>query len=199
MSTEPDGILEARAGMADRWWLFLLTGIVWIVFSLMVLQFDMTSVTSIGFLAGFAFIVAGLNEFLTIAAVRGWRWLHALLGVVFVGTGVLALAWPGKTFVVLTNLVAWFLLFNGILDLVVAFATRPRELWWVRLIAGVLNLVIAFWAAGYPGRSAVFLVLWVGIACLARGINELVTAFQLHGMRPRRPSGAPPPLWSSRG
>jgi uncharacterized membrane protein HdeD (DUF308 family) len=176
-------IQEIRGEMADRWWLFLITGILWIFFSLMVLQFDLESVTAIGYLAGFAFIVAGLNEFMIMAAVRGWRWLHAVLGVLFIVTGFGALAWPDRTFLVLANLVAWFLLFKGTFDIIIAFAMRGQELWWVQLVVGILNIVIAFWAAGYPGRSAVFLILWVGISALTRGVTELVLAFQLRSLK----------------
>jgi uncharacterized membrane protein HdeD (DUF308 family) len=174
---------ELRWEMSKRWWLFLITGTLWILFSLMVLQFDLRSVGAIGYLAGFAFIVAGFNEFMIMAVVKGWGWLHALLGVLFIATGFASLAWPGRTFIVLANLVAWFLLFKGTLDLIVAFATRGEELWWIQLVAGILNIVIAFWAAGYPGRSTVLLILWVGIACITRGVTELVLAFQLKGLR----------------
>lgn len=183
MATMQADIHEIRGEMARWWWLFLVTGVVWILFSLMVLQFDLRSVVAIGWLTGFAFMVAGFNEFMVMFVVRGWRWLHAVLGILFIITGILAIAWPDQTFVVLANLVAWFLLFKGTLDIIVAFATKGRELWWVQLVVGILNIVIAFWAAGYPGRSAVLLILWVGIAALTRGITELVMAFQLKGLK----------------
>ncbi len=183
MATMQAEIQEARGELASWWWLFLVTGTLWILFSLMVLQFDLRSVKAIGWLAGFAFIVAGFNEFMIMVVMRGWRWLHAVLGILFIITGVLAIAWPDETFVVLANLVAWFLLFKGTLDIIIAFATKGQELWWVQLVVGILNIVIAFWAAGYPGRSAVLLVLWVGIASLTRGITELVVAFQLKGLK----------------
>lgn len=131
------------------------------------------------------FIIAGLNEFMTMAVVAGWRWLHAIVGVLFIATGIGAFAWPGRTFLVLVNLVAWFLLFKGTLDIVVAFAMRPVDLWWVQLIAGVLNVVIAFWAAGYPGRSIVLLILLGRDLRLTRGVAELALAFQLRGLRGR--------------
>ena len=183
MSMLQGEIHEVRREMAGWWWVFLVTGILWILFSLMVLQFDLRSATAIGFLAGFMFIFAGFNEFAILAMVQGWKWLHALLGVLFVITGVLAVAWPNRTFVVVANLVAWFLLFKGTFDIFIAFAMRGQDLWWVQLIAGILEIVIAFWAAGYPGRSAVLLVLWVGISSLMRGVTEIVLAFQLHGLK----------------
>jgi uncharacterized membrane protein HdeD (DUF308 family) len=183
MMRRRDADVEAAGMLADKWWLFLITGVLWIAFSLMVLQFDLRSVSAIGYLAGFAFIFVGINEFMVMAAVNGWKWLHAVLGVLFILTGIATLAWPGRTFLVLVNLVAWFLLFKGTLNIIVAFATKGAELWWVWLVTGILDIVIAFWAAGYPGRSAVFLILWIGISCLTRGISEIVFAFQLKGLK----------------
>lgn len=176
--SRPSGV--TRGSNADRWWwLFLIAGIAWILFSLMVLQFDLQSVTAIAYLAGFVFILAGLNETATGFAVREWRWFHVVLGVLLLLTGIAVLAWPGRSFLVIANLVAWFILIKGTADVVLAFATRGQELWWVRLVAGLLGIGIAFWAAAMPGRSALLLVLWVGISCLTRGITELVMAFQL--------------------
>lgn len=145
----------------------------------MVLQFDLRSVRAIGVLAGVLFIAAGVNEFIVMGAVRGWRWLHGILGGLFILTGIAAIAWPGRTFVIVANIISWVLLFKGTADIVTAFATKSDDLWWVLLVAGVVEIVFAVWAASYPGNAVVFLVLWVGISALMRGITELVLAFQL--------------------
>ena len=41
---------------------------------------------------------------------------------------------------------------------------------------------IAFWAIGYPGRSIVLLVIWVGATALAKGFAQIVRGFALHGL-----------------
>ena len=51
---------------ADRWWLFLLTGIAWLVFALMVFQWDFTTVYAVSYLFGVVALFAGLNEFLRV-------------------------------------------------------------------------------------------------------------------------------------
>lgn len=58
--------------------------------------------------------------------------MHAVLGVLFIATGIAAFAWPDLTFVALANLVAWFLIFRGTFEIIIAFASRGEELWWVR-------------------------------------------------------------------
>ena len=89
MSTDPEA-MEERAGirsstraavwrLAGPWWMFLLTGIVWIIISVLVLRFTIASVATVGVLVGVVFLLAAVNEFL-IASVRyGWRWAHILL------------------------------------------------------------------------------------------------------------------------
>jgi len=51
------------------WWLFLITGIAWLIIALIVLRFDTTSIATVGALLGIVFLVAGLNEWM-IAIVR---------------------------------------------------------------------------------------------------------------------------------
>jgi len=75
---------------------------------------------------------------------------------------------------------AFFLIFKGFFDVVVSIATRNEiSIWWVQLIAGIVEILIGFWAAGYWGRSAILLVIWVGVIALMRGITEIIFAFKL--------------------
>ena len=69
--------------MAGPWWVLLLTGIAWLIISVIVLRFTTTSAATIGVLLGLVFLVAMANEFF-IASVRlGWRWAHVLTGIIF--------------------------------------------------------------------------------------------------------------------
>ena len=44
------------------WWLFLITGIAWLIIALIVLRFDTASIATVGSLLGIVFLIAGLNE-----------------------------------------------------------------------------------------------------------------------------------------
>ena len=187
---------EATSLARRAWWVFLLTGIAWLIFSLVVFRFDATSVKGIGYLAGAIFVVVGINEFVIIPFVStGWKWFHGILGVAFVVVGILAFIRPVNTFVGLAELVAFFLLFAGIFDVVQSLMNRHLELWWLRLIVGVLEIGFAFWVAGSFQRSAIFLVAFVGVATLFHGVTQIVLAFQLRTLDPEKVraslSGAP--------
>jgi uncharacterized membrane protein HdeD (DUF308 family) len=172
---------------ADRWWIFLVTGIAWLVFALLVFQWDYTTVYAISILFGVVAMIAGLNEFMAISyATRGWKWVHGLLGVLFVLLGIWALWNPYDAFSTLAALVGVFLLIRGIFDISVAFMTKDEfELWWLQLIVGLILILLAFWVAGDFNEKAILLVIYVGIIALARGITEIFVAFKLKGLRRR--------------
>jgi uncharacterized membrane protein HdeD (DUF308 family) len=181
------GEREILEEAADRWWIFLVTGIAWLVFALLVFQWDYTTVYAISILFGVVALVAAMNEFMAITySTTGWKWVHGLLGVLFVLVGIWALWNPYDTFQTLAALVGVFLLIKGIFDVSVAFMTKDEfELWWLQLVVGLIELLLAFWVAGNFREKAILLVVYVGIIALARGITELFVAFKLKGLRRR--------------
>jgi uncharacterized membrane protein HdeD (DUF308 family) len=178
---------DVAEAAAERWWLFLVTGISWLVFALLVFQWNYTTVYAISILFGFVALAAGLNEFLQIGmSTSGWKVAHGILGVLFVLAGVWALVHPHNAFATIAALMGYFLLFKGIFDFTVAFLARSQfELWWIQLIVGIFEIVLAFAVAGNFREKAILLVVFVGLIALTRGITELVLAFKLKGLQRR--------------
>jgi uncharacterized membrane protein HdeD (DUF308 family) len=153
----------------------------WIIFGWVVLSFDFDTVWAISVFFGFGFIIGGIMEFIVALETPSWRWLHISFAVIAVIAGILALIWPGQTFLVLAAIIGWYVLFAGIMDIAAAFATRDEnDLWWLLLVVGIAEVLIGFWAVGYAGRSVTLLVVWVGAAALARGISSFFIGFGLH-------------------
>jgi len=172
--------VRARASVVP-WWLFLVTGIAWLLISLIVLRFDVTSIAAVGALLGVIFLMAGANEFVITFAQPSWRWAHAVLGVLFVGGGVWAFVHPLDAFYELAAILGFLLLLKGSFDITVAFMTREvNDLWWLGLVVGTLEVLLAFWASQqlFAPRAALILV-WVGFAAMFRGFTEIFLAFEV--------------------
>ncbi len=189
---------EVVVESTKNWWIYLLGGILWILFSWVVLSFDYTTVWAIAVFFGVGFIMGGVMELGLAFQSRSWRWLHILFGIIAIVAGFVAILWPGETFLVLAAIIGWYVLFAGIFDLVTAFATKDEnDMWWLQLILGIAQILIGFWAIGYTGRSIDLLVIWVGASALARGISSIFLAFGLRGagkeVRKRMTSDLPPP------
>jgi len=167
--------------MAGPWWLFLVTGLAWLIISLVVLRFTTTSITTVGVLLGVLFLLAALNEFMISAVKHSWRWAHILLGIFFVVGAIWAFAHPSNAFWSIASVLGFLLVFKGTLDIISAFMTKEvNSAWWLGLVAGILELVLGFWASQqlFPARGAL-LLLWVGFFALFRGISEIVIAFEV--------------------
>src|SRR6266704_3359605 len=159
MSINPDAA-EGRTGirpntraalwrLAGPWWLFLVTGIAWLIIAVMVLRFTPASVNTVGVLMGVLFLLGAFNEFLIASIRRTWRWAHAVMGVLFVVGAIWAFARPFN---------AWWLgLVTGILEIVLGFWASQQQ---------------------FPAQGAL-LLLWVGFFALFRGISEIVIGFEV--------------------
>jgi uncharacterized membrane protein HdeD (DUF308 family) len=171
------------------WGWFLAAGIAWIVFAFFVLSFNYRTVWAIAVFFGIGFIIGGIMELAVASVAPGWKWLYILIGIVSIVAGLIALIWPGETFLVLSAIVGWLLLFYGIIDIVFAFSTRHFEgLWWMQLISGTIMVLLGFWAIAPDDatvstyRGAVLLAVWIGVAALFRGISDIVVGFRLRSV-----------------
>src|SRR5262245_9230100 len=184
MLFEEREVVEEATG---RWWIFMLTGIAWLVFAIIVFQWNYTTVYAVSFLFGFVALFAGLNEFFQITvSTSGWKVVHGILGVLFIAAAIWAFVHPHNAFATLAALVALLLLFKGIFDIMASFITKDQfDLWWLQLVVGILEIFLAFWVAGSFRRSVILLVAYVGIIALARGITEIFLAFKLRGLHKR--------------
>jgi uncharacterized membrane protein HdeD (DUF308 family) len=181
--TRTGGLSRATIeGLASSWWVFLVAGVLWILFGMFVLSYNVGSLLALAVLAGTTFLLTGITQVMTAARVQSWRWLYLVGGGLSILAGVLAFVWPGRTVLVLAGILAWFLVFKGIVDVVGALASIGRPFWWVGLILGVLELLLGIWAAGYPGRSLFVFVNLVGVYAIFYGFTEVFAAFDLRGL-----------------
>lgn len=108
---------------------------------------------------------------------RVW-WLLLLGGVISLGVGILAIAWPGKTIVVVAVLFAIYLIVSGIFEIVRSFSSGltggTRVL---LLITGVLSVILGIFAIRSAVNAVDLLGIFVGIAFLFRGFASLFMGF----------------------
>jgi uncharacterized membrane protein HdeD (DUF308 family) len=169
------------APVTDNWWLLLVTGIAWLLVSIVIFRFDYTTVAAVSVLFGIVALGAAANEvLLATVSSKGWRVAYLVMAGLSSVVAIVSFIHPGDTFVALAALVSFYLVFRGSFDLIMAFSlSRSLPGWWLLVITAIAELLIGFWAAGSWNNSVVVLVAWVGAAALTRGITEIVGAFEL--------------------
>lgn len=171
--------------MAERltkwWWLWLVTGTLWIIAALIVLQFRTASLVTVGVIIGVLFLVAGVQELFMASVATDWKWLWILFGVLFLIAGVWALVNPIRTFVALAEMLGLLFVLIGVFWTIEAFATRPvNDLWFLGLVAGIMMVVLGFWTDGqFVVTRASLLLTFVGIWALFHGVTDLIRAFRI--------------------
>jgi uncharacterized membrane protein HdeD (DUF308 family) len=181
----PGGFEDLDPQASRQWWLFLVSGTVWAIFALIVFRFDIHSAGTIGAVVGIVCIVAGFEQFGALrVSSTGWRIVRVILAVLFILVGIVALAYPHRTFVEVAAIFAFFLAIKGFFDIMSSILLRRHtDLWWAGVIVGTIEILLAFWAAGNFGREQVLLIVWVGAAALAHAVSDFVLAARLHGLR----------------
>lgn len=163
------------------WWMFLATGVAWLIISAAVLRFNTTSVATIGVLIGVVFLIASASEILLASARPSWGWLHILMSVLFVGAAIWAFVRPYGAFWALATVVGLLLILRGSVDLFTSIDARIiNPSWWLGVLAGIAEIIIGFWASqqAFPIR-ALLLIFWIGFFALFRGISDIVVAFEV--------------------
>ncbi|MEV6097076.1 DUF308 domain-containing protein [Nocardia sp. NPDC051981] len=170
------------------WWVFLLTGIAWLIIAMVVLRFTTTSVVTIGVLMGVVFLGAMVNEFLIASVWSPWRWARVLMGVLFLVGAMWAFISPFDAFWALASALGVLFILQGALVLITSIESKVvNSVWWLGVVAGALEILIGFWSSQQVISSrAALLIFYVGFLALFRGITEIVVAFELKGAQKDR-------------
>ena len=161
------------------WWVWLVTGIAWLVVALVILQFDDASVTTVGILIGLMFLFAGFQNIVLASVAESLRWLWVLFGALFLVAAVISFINPEDTFAGMADILGFLFLIVGVWWMVQAFVERSlNPLWWLGLISGILMTGLAFWTSGqFFIEKAYVLLVFAGIWALMAGVGDIVRAF----------------------
>jgi uncharacterized membrane protein HdeD (DUF308 family) len=189
MATTASAERRAFGEMTSAWWIFLVTGIVWLLVALIVLRFDATSLATVGTLLGAVLLMAGGNELLALSMRNvAWKGFHVLMAILFVTGGIWAFVRPINAFWELASILGFLLMLKGSFDIIGAVVTREvNVLWWLGLVVGILEVLLAFWVSQqFFAPRAALIIIWVGFSAMFRGISEIAIAFELRSME-RKP------------
>jgi uncharacterized membrane protein HdeD (DUF308 family) len=181
---------EHAAGEATNyWWLGVVTGVMWLLAALVVLQFDQASVKTVGLIIGCMFLAAGTQQFVAAAIGLGVPVLRLIFGLLFVVCGLVALFNPEDTFAGVADTLGFLFLIVAVSWMIEAFVGGVR---WLRLCAALLMLALAFWTSGqFFVDKAYVLLVFAGIWALLHGVTDIVAAFFLRSVKTALSAEAP--------
>ena len=107
-------------------------------------------------------------------------WVVLLQGIAAVIIGIMLLTNPGATTIVLVQVLGWYWLFTGVMNLVLMFV--DHRMWGWKLFIGILGILAGIWVIRLPIYSTVLvtatLVIVLGIEGIIIGVVDMVKAFR---------------------
>jgi len=178
---------EAIKAAAKNWGFFLFAGIVSVIFGFVVLSLTVDTVWTLAIFVGIWLIFTGIDELVVAGKVTEYKWLYLVGGVLSILAGIVCLVWPDSTLLVISIFIAWFLLFRGVFDLVIALTNTHMDYWWVLLLRGLVELLLGMWAIADGAELALFVVL-VGVGAIVYGVVEVFAALRLRDLDKQLPA-----------
>ena len=174
------GLRDIARQATGYWWVGLVAGIAWLVISLVILQFDNASVTTVGIIVGLMFLLAGVQNVALASLPVEHRWVPVLFSILFFVSAVICFINPATTFAGLADMLGFLFLIVGVWWMTRAFLERAvNPVWWLTLISGILMTAMAFWTAGqFFITKAYVLLVFAGIWALMEGVMAIVRAFE---------------------
>jgi uncharacterized membrane protein HdeD (DUF308 family) len=176
---------------ASTWWVFLVAGIVSLVFGSLILSIDWT-LDGLAAFVGALFIIQGAAYLITKPLDGGTRSTNVIAGLLGIGAGIALLVWPGRGLYVLAVFIGAWIVVSGVLHIVGALANRQAPHWWLVLILGVIETPLGIWAMRRPGLTLAILITLMGVWAIVMGIWQIVIAFEVRNLV-RRLRGTPIP------
>ena len=172
----------------------IVRGILAIIVGIIALAWPSVTVLALVILfAVYAFIAAGLQAMQAFSSAKAGPVLgHLLLGLVDLAAGVIALAWPGPTALVLVLIVGVWAVVAGLVEFFAAFRSgEPAGTRAMFILGGLITVAFGVVLCARPGIGAVTLALLFGLFSLVFGIWMLVQGIEL-----RRTGKTPHPAHS---
>jgi uncharacterized membrane protein HdeD (DUF308 family) len=182
--------IEEAEEVAKGWWLYLLAGIISLVFGALILAIDW-GVDSLAAFVGALFIIQGAAFLVTKPLDGGTRSTNVIAGLLGIGAGIALLVWPDRGLYVLAVFVGIWIVTSGLLHIVGAFVNRHAPHWWLVLVLGLIEVPIGIWAMRRPGLTLAVIVTLTGVWAIVTGIWQILIAFEVRNL-PKRLSRVRP-------
>ena len=177
--------LGITSAMTSSWWLFLLRGILAVLFGIFALVSPMAAFGALVLVFGVWAFIDGIDALAM--SIGGWRsWQFLVAGLVGIGVGILTFFRPGFTALALYAAIAAWSIARGILEIAVAIELRRaihNELWMV--LAGITSIIFGVLLIILPAAGMLALAWLIGIYALVFGLMMVALALRLRGVHQR--------------
>ena len=172
------------------WWLFLLRGIIAVIFGLFVVTQPGMAIATLVVVLGWYWLLEGILNIVSAVTGRSGdtKWYWALLsGLVSVIAALFVLGSPLVSAAVVGITLLWIIaigaIISGVFNIINAVRLRKEiDNEWSIILSGVLSLLFGIIMLSAPMAFGRALVIILGILAIINGVGLIVMAFRVRGL-----------------
>lgn len=196
MSMNPGGaavldskqLAETAKEVLDLWWLWLVRGVLAILFGIAAWVWPGLTLTTLIWLIGAYIFVDGVIDIIGFFRHHDLSWGRRMLllvwGVIEIIAAIVIWIAPGLGVVTMMVVFGVWAMLTGMFLLVGAF-TKDGHLMspWIQAIIGILGVLVGIYLVVEPGRGALATIWAVGVTAIVYGIFLIIAAFRIRSLR----------------
>lgn len=171
-----------------KWWEKVAVGVIALIFGIIAFAWPGITLLTLTILFGsFALLMGFFSLFTGIMGgeMKQARWLFVVQGILGIVIGIIALAWPGMTLLVLAYLIgAWAMVF-GIFEIIAGIWTPQEAIGafnkmskGLLLVSGLLSLIFGILIILYPEPGLVAIIWIIAAYAIILGVINIVLGLQ---------------------
>ena len=163
----PPNLAEGLTVLRAKWGWIVALGVVFLIAGFVALGSAVAATASAVMIVGIMMIMGGVAEIVAAFSVKGWGkfvvWM--LLGLLYVGAGVIAIGNPFAAATILTLMLGAALVAGGVLRIFLAFSMKSAgKPWGWVVLSGLVTLLLGIMIiAKWPASSFFVLGIFLGI------------------------------------
>lgn len=172
---------------SGSWWVPALRGVLAILFGVLILlQPGITLLALVLLFAAYAVltgVVSIAGAFQSRQTNEDW-WMLLLIGLVGVGAGIIAVAQPALTALVLVLIIGVNALVTGMLDIVTAIRLRKEiQGEWFLILSGLVSVAFGILVFFFPVIGAMTVIWMISLYAIIDGVLLLALSFRIRAFR----------------
>ena len=179
----PPSLAEGIKVLRGKWGWIVALGVVFLIAGFIALGSAVAATASAVMIIGIMMIMGGAAEIVAAFSVKGWGkfavWM--LLGLLYVGAGIIALMNPFAAATILTLMLGAALVAGGVLRIFLAFSMKSAgKPWGWVVVSGLVTLLLgAMIIAQWPASSFFVLGIFLGIDLIFIGAGWVTMGLAL--------------------
>ncbi len=163
--------LESMARKAG--WVVALRGVLTVIFGVIAIRSPNIVASALVIVFAIYAFADGILDFVVAGQLRSaglrWGW-NVFEGLASIALGVIALAYPHVTLLVLMLLVGLRAIVMGVFELVSAFSSEGRDSRWLLGLTGVTSIMLGVLLLGSPAVGGVVILWTIGVYAIIFGV-----------------------------